>query len=66
MNLRLKLLLLSRDLRQRDLAAKTGRGEPRVSNIITGWKTPTPTEKATIAKALEVSIEEVFEEVQHA
>jgi transcriptional regulator with XRE-family HTH domain len=66
MNLPLKSALLQADMRQIDLARKTGLGESRVSRIVNAYRMPTPEEKHKIALALDCAVEALWPEEEQA
>jgi hypothetical protein len=66
MNLPLKSALLQADMRQIDLARKTGLGESRVSRIVNAYHMLTPEEKHKIALALDCAVEAQWPEEEQA
>jgi transcriptional regulator with XRE-family HTH domain len=59
-NLKLKIEILTSGQRQRQIAAKTGIAESRLSSIIGGWIEPRASERAAIADALQKPEQEIF------
>lgn len=61
MNLTLRLAILRSVRTQSRLAAMTGIPEPRVSRIVNGWQQPTTAERMSIAAAVGVAAESLFD-----
>ena len=60
---RLKTAILeSRYHKQRGVARKAEMAESRLSDIINGWVTPRPDERAALARVLDRPAEELFED----
>lgn len=59
-NTRLKLVLMTKGLTQRDVAFGIRLDESRLSRIVKGYEQPSDQVKQTIADFLDVQIEEIF------
>ncbi len=59
-NGKLLVAIRTKGFRQRSLSRKTGIAESTLSLLVSGRLTPTPTQRAKVAKALEMSEGDLF------
>ena len=58
----IKQILLEKDISQVQLSFDTKITQSRLSNIINGWVSPRPVEKAKLAKVLNVDVDDLWTE----